>query len=72
MNQRRPFEIFARAESAKYLDRIKVIFDYDGLEEFKKLYEYIRQNTQSIVPRWEFETPNVGLLMNVDKLGTMK
>lgn len=71
-NQRRPFEIFARAESAKYLDRIKVIFDYDGLEEFKKLYEYIRQNTQSIVPRWEFETPNVGLLMNVDKLGTMK
>ena len=71
-NQRRPFEIFARAESNNYLDKIKVIFGYDGLEDFKALYAYIKQNSQSIVPRWEFESPNVKLLMNVEKLGLKK
>ena len=71
-NQRRPFEIFARAESNNYLDRIKVIFGYDGLDDFKTLYAYIKQNAQSIVPRWEFESPNVKLLMNVEKLGLKK
>ena len=71
-NQRRPFEIFARAESCKYLDKIKVIFGYDGLEDFKMLYDYIEKNSQSIVPRWQFESPDVKLLMNVDKLGIRK
>ncbi|WP_308239087.1 hypothetical protein [uncultured Prevotella sp.] len=71
-NQRRPFEIFARAESNNYLDKIKVIFGYDGLDDFKALYAYIKQNAQSIVPRWEFESPNVKLLMNVEKLGLKK
>lgn len=36
------------------------------------VFAYIKQNAQSIVPRWEFESPNVKLLMNVEKLGLKK
>lgn len=70
--QRHPFEIFARAESNNYLDKIKVIFGYNGLDDFKTLYAYIKQNAQSVVPQWEFESPNVKILMNMEKLGLKK
>lgn len=71
-NMRRPFEIFARAESEKYLNRIKVIWGFDTLNDFQKLFTHIKENAESIVPRWEFESPNVKLLMNIEKLGTKK
>ena len=71
-NMRRPFEIFARAESLRYLESIKVIFDYNSKEDFLNLYNYIIENRDSLVPRWEFESPNIKLLMNIDRLGTRK
>ena len=46
---RRPFEIFARAESEKYLNRIKVIWGFDTLNDFQKLFTYIKENAESIV-----------------------
>lgn len=49
-----------------------MILGYDGLDDFKALYNYIKQNAQSVVPRWEFESPNIKLLMNVEKLGLKK
>lgn len=71
-NMRRPFEIFARAESLRYLDSMKVVFDYNTKDDFIKLYNSIMENRDSIIPRWEFETPNIKLLMNIDRLGTRK
>ncbi len=71
-NMRRPFEIFARAESLRNLDSMKVVFDYNTKDDFIKLYNSIMENRDSIIPRWEFETPNIKLLMNIDRLGTRK
>lgn len=51
---------------------IKVIWGFDTLNDFQKLFTYIKENAESIVPRWEFESPNVKLLMNIEKLGTKK
>ena len=70
-NMRRPFEIFARAESLHYLESIKVIFDYNTKDDFVKLYNLIMENRDSI-PRWQFESPNIKQLMNIDKLGSKK
>ena len=71
-NMRRPFEIFARAESLRYLESIKVIFDYDTKDDFLKLYNDIMENRNMLVPRWEFNSPNIKVLMNIDKIGTRK
>ena len=64
--------IFVASKSNKYLNRIKFVFRYDGLDDFKTLYDYIKQNAQSVVPRWEFESPNIKLLMTVEKLELKK
>ena len=69
---RRPFEIFARAESLRYLESIKVIFDYNTKEDILQLYNFIMENRDSLVPRWEFESPNIKQLMNIDRLGIRK
>ena len=68
---RRPFEIFARAESLKYYDKIKVIFDYNSIDDIKELFKYIDEN-ERVVPRWEYRLPDVGLLMNIQKIGSRK
>ena len=70
-NMRRPFEVFARAESLRYLELIQVIFDYQSKEDFIKLYNLIMENKDSI-PRWQFESPNIKILMNIERLGTRK
>lgn len=70
-NMRRPFEVFARAESLRYLELIQVIFDYRSKEDFIKLYNLIMENKDSI-PRWQFESPNIKILMNIERLGTRK
>lgn len=71
-NVRRPFEMFARAESLRYLESIKVVFDYSTKDDFIKLYDFIVKNWDSIVPRWDIESPNIKLLMNIERLGTRK
>lgn len=68
----RKSNIFVASKSNKYLNRIKVVFRYDGLDDFKTLYDYIKQNAQSVVPRWEFESPNIKLLLTVEKLELKK
>lgn len=71
-DRRWPFEIFARAESMRYMDKLKVIFDFKDKEDFVKLFDYIQSDYNALVPRWEFQVPNVKLLMNIEKLGTRK
>jgi hypothetical protein len=69
---RRPFEMFARAESLRYLESMKVVLEFKDKDDFLKLYNEIMEKRDSVVPRWGFESPNVKLLMNIDKLGTRK
>ena len=69
---RRPFEMFARAESLRYLESMKVVFDYKDKIDFLRLFSVIMEKSDSVIPRWDFESPNIKLLMNIDKLGTRK
>lgn len=69
---RRPFEMFARAESLRYLESMKVVFDFKDKDDFHRLFSEIMEKRDSVVPRWGFESPDVKLLMNIEKLGTRK
>jgi hypothetical protein len=65
-----PFEIFARSQSSKYFERIKVIFDIetkDGL--FPLIEAFESQKIRS--PQWEFETLNPIGLLGFNQLETM-
>ena len=68
---RRPFEMFARAESLRYLESMKVVFDLKDKDDFLRLYSEIMEK-DSVIPRWGFDSPNVKMLMNIEKLGTRK
>jgi len=66
---RGPFEIFARAESKRYFDKIKCLFDIQNPSDFKQLLEEYDQGKKNF-PRWEFESFNPALLLNIEKLAT--
>ncbi len=67
----RPFEIFARAQSLKYFNKIKCLLKIETKEELdniiKEFDEYKRKT-----PNWEFETFNPKALIGYDKLCTEK
>jgi len=64
-----PFEIFARAESKRYFEKIKCLFDIDSPDDFKQLLEEYKQGKREL-PRWEFNSFNPALLLNIEKLAT--
>lgn len=66
-------DLFLRAESKIYFDKIKTIFGVSSIEEFKKKFTDIKSNTD--LSRWRFDRawealPIEGCL-NVDKLATL-
>ncbi len=64
-----PFEIFARAESKQYFERIKCLFDINSPDDFKQLLEEYNQKKREL-PKWEFNSFNPALLLNIEKLAT--
>ncbi|MDY6896409.1 MAG: hypothetical protein SVO01_13480, partial [Thermotogota bacterium] len=64
-----PFEIFARAESKQYFEKIKCLFDIQTLEDFKELLKQCEEDLRKL-PREEFQSFNPGLLLNIEKLAT--
>jgi len=64
-----PFEIFARAESKRYFEKMKCLFDIKNPDDFKQLLEEYEQGKRKL-PRWEFESFNPALLLNIEKLAT--
>lgn len=64
-----PFEIFARAESKKYFDRIKTIFEVEAKDDFASLYAGIKEGRIHI-PRFGYTTPDPKSLMNFEKLAS--
>ena len=64
-----PFEIFARAESKRYFEKIKCLFDIDSPDDLKPLLEEYKQRKREL-PSWEFNSFNPALLSNIEKLAT--
>jgi len=64
-----PFEIFARAESKRYFEKMKCLFDVQSPDDFKPLLEEYKQGKRKL-PRWEFNSFNPALLLNIEKLAT--
>ena len=64
-----PFEIFARAESKRYFEKTKCLFDVQSPDDFKQLLEEYKQRKREL-PRWEFNSFNPALLLNIEKLAT--
>ena len=64
-----PFEMFARAESKQYFDRLKCLFGVNQKEDLTPLFTAFRENKLA-VPRWEFSSFNPEVLMGLEKLAT--
>ena len=61
------FEVFARAQSNEYFDRIKCMFDIEDKNEFVPLFDSFREDKLRI-PRWDFTTINPEVLMGFESL----
>ncbi|HLP70124.1 MAG TPA: SEFIR domain-containing protein [Rhizobium sp.] len=65
-----PFEMFARAKSAKYFERIKVLLGFENAEEFKVFMLDLLANRDRL-PKWGFHGPNVGGLSGVANIAAV-
>lgn len=63
------FEIFARAQSAKYFARVRELLDIQNKDQLEALLQAF-QSQKLHMPRWEFRGFNPSQLMNFDKLAT--
>lgn len=65
---RAPFEMYARAESRRYFDKLKVIFDIQSKDDFAPLIEAFDKR-QVGLPVWgHWQSPNPVPMMNYQKL----
>ncbi|MCD6384661.1 TIR domain-containing protein [Candidatus Sumerlaeota bacterium] len=64
-----PFEIFARAQSTRYFEKIKCLFDIQSPDNLKQLLEKYQQGEKEL-PRWGPHTFKPALLLNIEKLAT--
>ncbi len=64
-----PFEIFARAQSKEYFDKLKIIFNMEEKDEFLVLFDAFESN-KFRVPRWDFSSFYPKGLLGFDKLAT--
>lgn len=63
------FEIFARAKSLVYFNRIKGILGAPDAERFKARVQTIIQD-QRLLPRWDYQRVSIGQLARIDELAT--
>ena len=64
-----PFEIFARAQSNSYFDKMKCMFDIEGWSNFNSLFEAFKDKKLS-VPSWDFTSIEPALLIGFKNLAT--
>lgn len=69
---RKPFEVFARAQSSRYFEQMKKSLDIETKDDLAKLAEKCKKE-EGYVPIWGFgfETIDVPYLMNIDKVATL-
>lgn len=66
-HSRGPFEIFARAVSKKYFDRVKCLLGIDSPEELEELMAAYKDGKRRS-PSWQFEFINPPALIGYDEL----
>jgi hypothetical protein len=67
----KPFEIFARAQSMRYFERISKMLGGVGRDQFVQLVTQLtKDHNYSSLPRWEFDYLPLGGITGVAKLGT--
>jgi hypothetical protein len=63
------FEIFARAISRNYFEKVKCLLSINKKEDLLPLLQSY-QNGQRKLPRWEWDSINPSVLLNFDELAT--
>lgn len=63
------FEVFSRAKSQKYFNKIKSLLQVESKEEFTKFIQELQLDRQSI-PSWEFTRVNPSALSGLANLAT--
>lgn len=63
------FEMFARAKSTRYFNRIKGLLQVNSKEELGQVIEKIRSEPDRI-PKWQFESINIDQLIGFEALAT--
>lgn len=64
------FEIFARAKSKKYFDRVKALLGIESPSDLSELLEAYKQDSRRL-PRWNFESFSPSALLGYENLGTL-
>jgi hypothetical protein len=64
------FEIFARAKSKKYFDRVKTVLGIDSPDDLAEVLESYKQDRRSL-PRWEMNSFSPSALLGYESLGTL-
>ena len=67
---RGPFEIFARAQSRKYFDRLKLLFDISQKDDFVPMLDAFREDKLR-KPRWELSIFDPALLMGFEEMASL-
>lgn len=65
-----PFEIFARAQSKEYFEKLKCLFDIHQKTDFSLLFDAFKDGRLQ-VPRWQFRTFDPDILIGFEKLATI-
>ena len=66
-----PFEIYARAESKRYFDKLKIVFDIQMKDEFADLVESFRKKQLGLPRSGSYWAPDPIILMNYEKLASI-
>ena len=64
-------EIFARAQSKTYFDKMKCILNIESVDQLKTLMKEFKDGKRQ-VPRWDFNSFNPEVLTGIEKIGTEK
>ena len=64
------FEIFARAKSQRYFDRVKVLLDIDSPADLADILESYKQDRRRL-PRWERNSFSPSTLLGYESLATL-
>lgn len=62
-------EIFARAESKRYFEKLRVMFDIESKDALADLFEKFKSGELK-VPQWEFTRPSISILTNIEGIVT--
>ena len=68
-SHRGPFEIFARAESREYFNRIKCLFEIEEKEDFQQVFQAYKEQ-KLFIPKWEWHSVNPATVLGYEQLAT--